>query len=79
MEPNESLAVMFAVTALRNALLIRGVLSQDDIDRALGEIFWKIAIDKTLGARPELLNTFDASTVENLARQILHPGYREER
>lgn len=68
MEPNESLAVMFAVTALRNALLVRGVLSQDDIE-----------IDKTLGARPELLNTFDAITVENLARQILHPGYREER
>src|SRR3977135_1694702 len=48
MTPDEDMALKFAVVALRNALLKRAVLSQADIDVELGDIFAKIAIDKTL-------------------------------
>jgi|GraSoiStandDraft_36_1057302.scaffolds.fasta_scaffold171104_1 hypothetical protein len=50
MTPDEDMALKFAVVALRNALLKRAVLSQAEIDVELGDIFAKIAIDKTLGS-----------------------------
>jgi hypothetical protein len=50
MTPDEDMALKFAVVALRYALLKRAVLSQAEIDVELGDIFAKIAIDKTLGS-----------------------------
>ena len=79
MDSNQEMGLMWAVTALRNALLIKGVLVQEDIDLAVGEIFTKMALDKTLGARLELLNAFDVPKVEHVVRTILHPRYQEER
>jgi hypothetical protein len=75
---NEEMGVMFAITALRNALLGRGVLTQEDIDHAVGEIFAKMALDKTLGARKELLALMDVPTIEKVTRNILHPGWENE-
>jgi len=50
MTPDEDMALKFAVVALRTALLKRAVLSHAEIDVELGDIFAKIAIDKTLGS-----------------------------
>ena len=73
MTPDEDMALKFAVVALRNALLKRAVLSQPEIDVELGDIFAKIAIDKTLEG-----SGLNFAKVEHYARTILHPGYREE-
>ena len=78
MDSNQEMGLMWAVTALRNALLIQGVLVQEDIDLAVGEIFTKMALDKTFGAHPELLKSFDVSKVEHVVRTILHPAYQQE-
>jgi hypothetical protein len=75
---NEEIGVMFAITALRNALLGRGVLTQEDINHAVGEIFAKMALDKTVGARKEILSLMDVATVEKVTRNILHPGWQNE-
>jgi hypothetical protein len=80
MDNNEMMATRLAVTALRNALLAKKVLSQEEIDHAVGDIFAKIALDKTLGARTELLNAFDVPKIERGVRAMLHPGgYRDTR
>ena len=80
MDHNDAMAIKFAVTALRNALLTKRVLSQGEIDHAVGDIFAKIALDKTLGARTELLQAFDVPRIERTVRGILHPGgYLEDR
>jgi hypothetical protein len=78
MTPDEDMALKFAVVALRNALLKRAVLSQAEIDVELGDIFAKIAIDKTLGSTLLEGSGLNFAKVEHYARTILHPGYREE-
>jgi hypothetical protein len=80
MDNNDMMAVRLAITALRNALLSKKVLSQEEIDHAVGDLFAKIALDKTLGARTELLQAFDVPKIERAVRAMLHPGgYREDR
>jgi hypothetical protein len=80
MDHNDSMAIKFAVTALRNALLAKRALSQEEIDHAVGDIFAKIALDQTLGGRTELLRGLDVPRIERTVRGILHPGgYREDR
>jgi hypothetical protein len=49
-------------------------LSQEEIDRAVGDIFAEIALDKTPGARTELLDAFDVPKIERSVRAMLHPG-----
>jgi Trp operon repressor len=78
MTPDEDMALKFAVVALRNALLKRSVLSQAEMDVELGDIFAKIAIDKTLGSTLLKDSGLNFAKVEHYARTILHPGYREE-
>ena len=78
MDAEQEMGVMFAVTALRNALLAKGTLSQAEIDHEVGDIFAKMALDKTLGANLNVLNRIDMAQVEYWVRTILHPGYREE-
>ena len=78
MDADQEMGVMFAIMAMRNALLTKGVLSQPEIDQAVGEIFARMALDKALGANLSLLNSLDAAKVEHWVRTILHPGYREE-
>jgi hypothetical protein len=78
MDNNDMMATRLATTALRNALLAKKVLSQEEIDHAVGDIFAKIALDKTLGARTALFNAFDVPKIELAVRAMLHPGgYRE--
>jgi hypothetical protein len=80
MDNNDMMATRLAVTALRNALLAKKIVSQEEIDHAVGDIFAKIALDKTLGARTELLDAFDVPKIERAVRAMLHPGgYRENR
>jgi hypothetical protein len=55
-------------------LLAKKVVSQEEIDHAVGDIFAKIALDKTLGTRTELLNAFDVLKIERAVRAMLHPG-----
>jgi hypothetical protein len=56
---------------LRNALLRRGALAQADIDHEVGEIFGRMALDKALGARSELLSSYDMTQVERVVRGML--------
>jgi hypothetical protein len=37
-----------------------------------------MALDKTLGARKELLALMDVPTIEKVTRNILHPGWENE-
>jgi hypothetical protein len=37
-----------------------------------------MALDKTLGARKELLALMDVALVEKVARNILNPGWQKE-
>lgn len=71
MDHNTEMGVMRAVTALRNALLHNGALAQADIDHEVGEIFARMALDKALGARTELLGGFDVGKVELIVRGLL--------
>jgi hypothetical protein len=68
MTPDEDMALKFAVVALRNALLKRAVLSQAEIDVELGDIFAKIAIDKTLGSTLLEGSGLNFAKVEHYAR-----------
>lgn len=78
MDNNDMMATKLATTALRNALLSKKVLSQEEIDHAVGDIFAKIALDKTLSARTALFNALDVPKIERAVRAMLHPGgYRE--
>jgi hypothetical protein len=79
MTPDEDMALKFSVVALRNALLSRAILSQAEIDAEVGDIFAKIAIDKTLGSALLEGSGLNWAKVEHYARTLLHPGYREER
>jgi hypothetical protein len=47
MDNNDMMATRLAITALRNALLSKKVLSREEIHHAVGDIFAKIALDKT--------------------------------
>jgi hypothetical protein len=71
MTPDQDMALKFAVVALRNALLKRAVLSQAEIDVELGDIFAKIAIDKTLGSTLLESSGLNFAKVEHYARTIL--------
>jgi hypothetical protein len=71
MDHNTEMGVMLAVTALRNALLRRDALTQADIDHEVGEIFGRMALDKALGARTELLGAYDMTKVERVVREML--------
>ena len=53
-------------------------IHQAEIDVELGDIFAKIAIDKTLGSTLLKDSGLNFAKVEHYARTILHPGYREE-
>ena len=65
-------------SALRNTLLSKKILSQEEIDPAVRDIFAKIALDKTLGARTDLLNAFGVPKIDRAGRAMLHPyAYRE--
>lgn len=80
MDHNDAMAIKLAITALRNALLTKGALSQADVDHAVAEIFAKIDLDKTLGARTELLQAFDVYKIERAVLSMLHPGgYGQDR